>query len=847
MLKLFKTHKKHKNIKEKYKKRTIKYKGVIIIEDEKRKDPVFLKNDAYLAHVIPENRNTQSVCEHSSGTKELAEKNCPLESLKNIVISETLLHDAGKLSKGFFEYMEDIRKNGEAAQKRMIDHTTGGGRILEELIGKRIITEFINTVVYSHHGLQDNIDMESGSVLFEKRHEKEIEFEIIKQRYFEIINKEVLIKYLAAAHDDLQKILKQIDDFIKNARGKNCGSREFYLGMFERLALSVLIDSDWTDTACFYKGETHPERISAEKTQKIWKDAIAHFENHMEHLADSQKKSSLNVYRNEISDCCLRAAEEENRLYRLTVPTGAGKTFSSLRFALHHAKKYHKRHIIYVAPFNSILEQNAEDIRKAVGNEDFVLEHHCNIFYEDENRERVYKKLTESWDSPIIVTTAVQMLNTLFSAQKSSIRRMYNLCNSVIIFDEVQAFPVRGTELFNLAVNFLTVFCNTTVVLCSATQPSLASLKENNLFNCIEMAGPSERYADVFKRVEIEDKIDLVPGGMQPEDLSEFALEAFRKYNSVLIIVNTRKCAKRIYEELKKSCNEECELYHLSTSMCPKNRKDELEAIKKDLAPETRRPVICVSTQLIEAGVNLSFGCVIRSLAGLDSIVQAAGRCNRHKELQIGKVYIVRISQDAERLERLHDIVRAQRAAEKFLYYFRKEPEDFGGAMDSEVAVTAYYKEYFHDSGIEPTKYSCLSGETTLEELLGRNRPGRRQYERNHGGREGMPYMCQAFATAGKEFKVIDEDAEEIVVIPYDEIAEKAIDILENKFASLSEQKKAVRTLQQYSVGISEYLLKKLGRAVHKIEDTAVNVLSMDYYDKKEGVLEAPRNRFLNF
>ena len=254
-----------------------------------------------------------------------------------------------------------------------------------------------------------------------------------------------------------------------------------------------------------------------------------------------------------------------------------------------------------------------------------------------------------------------------------------------------------------------------------------------------------------------------------------------------------------------------------------------------------------MSTQLIEAGVNLSFGCVIRSLAGLDSIIQAAGRCNRHKELEIGKVYIVRISQDAERLERLQDIVRAQRAAEKFLYYFRKEPEDFGGSMDSEASVTAYYKEYFHDSGMEPTKYPSLSGETTLEELLGRNRPGRRQYERNHGGREGMPLMCQAFATAGKEFKVIDEEAEAIVVIPYDEIAEKSIDILENRFASLAEQRKAVRALQQYSVGISEYLLKKLGRAVYKIEDTAVNVLSMDYYDKKEGVLEEPRNRFLNF
>lgn len=818
---------------------------MIIINDDRRKTSVFLRDDPYLAHVVPENKTTQSVREHLSGTMELAEKNCPLKILKNIVICEALLHDAGKLSKEFFEYMDDIRINGETARKRIIDHTSAGGRILVKLIGKNVTSEFIGTAVYSHHGLQDCINMESGNTLFEKRQEKEIEFETIQQRYFKIIDKTILKKYLAAAHDDLQNILQQIDNFVYCTTGRNCGNRDFYFGMFERLALSVLIDSDWTDTACFCQGETHPERISEERTQEIWKDSIVHFEDYMEHLTASGGKSPLNVYRNEISDLCFKAAAEANKLYRLTVPTGAGKTFSSLRFALYHAEKYHKRHVIYVAPYNSILEQNAEDIRQAVGNEDFVLEHHCNIFYEDENRELVYKKLTESWDSPIIVTTAVQMLNTLFSGQKSSIRRMYNLCNSVIIFDEVQAFPVRGTELFNLAVNFLTAFCNTTVVLCSATQPSLASLRENNLSDCIEMASPSGRYADAFKRVEIEDKTGLVPGGMQPKDISGFALEVFRKYGSVLIIVNTRKCARMIYEELKSVCSEKYELYHLSTSMCPKNRKDELAAIKQDL--KDKKPVICVSTQLIEAGVNLSFGCVIRSLAGLDSIVQAAGRCNRHKELETGKVYIIRMAQDAECLDRLYDIRRAQGATEKFLYYFKMNPKDFGNSMDSEDSVTAYYEEYFHDSGTEPTKYSSRSCETTLEDLLGRNRPGCGQYERKHGGRDGMPFMCQAFATAGKEYKVIEGEAEETVIIPYDAMAEKAINVLENRFASLSEQKRAVRTLQQYSVGISGCLLKKLGRAVYKIDDTTVNVLSRDYYDKKEGVLEEPRNRFLNF
>ena len=164
------------------------------------------------------------------------------------------------------------------------------------------------------------------------------------------------------------------------------------------------------------------------------------------------------------------------------MPTGSGKTLSSLRFALHKALNDKKQHIFYIAPFNSIIEQNSNEIRAAVGDENIVLEHHCNVVFDDdeEDKEYEYKKLTDIWNAPIISTSAVQLLNTLYSGSKSSVRRMHTLCNSVIIFDEVQAIPDKCKELFNLAVNFLTQFCNTTVVLCSATQPSLTRIKENN-------------------------------------------------------------------------------------------------------------------------------------------------------------------------------------------------------------------------------------------------------------------------------------------------------------------------------------------------------------------------------
>lgn len=787
------------------------------------------------------NGDTQSIAEHLEGVLNLANRNCPLETVRNLLNVIAVCHDAGKFGDDYFGYMQQVLKYKGNVRKQNVDHATAGGKIVDKITGENLLAELVSLVIYSHHGFYDCIDMGSGKSLFEERRKKDIDFEDIEERFFKTIDKKQFREWLKDAQKEVKSIYMRIGSFIEREKDENYGSKEFYLGMYVRLLLSILMDSDWTDTACFFQREPLPERITQEKTQTIWEESIYHFEEYMRNFKKTKEESSLDVYRNEISDLCYEASKTAKNLYRLTVPTGAGKTFSSLRFALNHARKYHKKHIYYVAPYNSILEQNAQDIRSAVGNADFVLEHHCNVCHEDEEEERIYQKLTENWESAIVVTTAVQMLNTLFTSQKSSIRRMYNLCNSVIIFDEVQAFPVRGTELFNQAVNFLTEFCNVTVVLCSATQPSLAKLQENNLFHCTEMAGMTKKYADVFKRVEFEDKTNLIPGGMQPEDLSVFAFQAYRKYGSVLIIVNTKSCARKVYEALRQACEENCALYHLSTYMCPENRSDELEKMKKDL--KNKKGTICVSTQLVEAGVNISFGCVIRSLAGLDSIIQAAGRCNRHKEMEAGKVYIIKMAQNVEQLERLEDIQRARMASEKFLYYFKENPEDFEGALDSESSVKAYYEEYY----IESTKYPSRVVEgATLEELLGKNPCGCRQYGRYYH-RKIKQHLRQAFKTVGEEYQVIQEDEKVTVVVPYDNTAEREIEKLEDRYATLAEKKKALRVLQRYSVGIHENLVKNLGEALYRIQEVEVYVLNIDYYDKQLGILETPKNRFLDF
>ena len=618
------------------------------------------------------------------------------------------------------------------------------------------------------------------------------------------------------------------------------------MGMYFRVALSLLIDSDWNDTACFFQDIPLLKRISKEETQKIWKKCISNFELYMKKEVQSnpQNGNLLNIFRQEISDLCRKAAETDQNLYRLTVPTGAGKTLSSLRFALYHAQKTKKQHIIYIAPFNSILEQNAEEIRKAIGNTSAVLEHHCNVICEEDEEEK-YRSLTETWDSPVIVTTAVQILNTLFSNQKSCIRRMHTLCNSIIIFDEVQAIPIKCVELFNLAVNFLSKFCNTTVILCSATQPSLAQLGENNVCKCIEMSGTSEKYAEVFKRNDIIDVTDLYPGGMEIEDLSNFLLEKTELYQSTLAIVNTTTCALKTFQRLKEICPQEYILFHLSNNMCPQHKLDVLELIKKSLKDRTKK-VICVSTQVVEAGVNFSFGCVVRSKAGLDNMIQAAGRCNRHKELgRMGVVFIVQISEKAENLNHLQEIRNAQAALQKVLEAFKTEPYKFKNRLDSEEAIRFYYSNYYKQIRTNETKFPVDEYSTTIVDLLGENKSGRLQYRRANNS-ELKTKLPQAFLTAGQAFEVIANDYKVNVIVPYSDEVKELLNEVSQNYLNLDEQRRILRKLQRYTVGISEKRKEQLGNAVYKSYNGELFILCDGYYDRDVGVIDEPKMDFFS-
>jgi len=789
--------------------------------------------DPYIAHCRENSDEIQSVSVHGKGAAQLAEKSCTKGNMLSISYLAGLLHDCGKYSSRFQEYI--CRGEESTFRRGEVNHATAGGVIAEELAPRTGLSELIQIAIYSHHGMRDAIDLETGKSLIERRYSKEyqdqekIEMDLVRKRFYQYMDKDILDGDCQAARESFRKLVQEIRDFsLQDPKGVY-GSRDFYMGMNVRLLMSLLIDADRSDTAKFMNGRSE-NPLDSEKTEEIWQQCIDYFETYQSKIPI---KNGIDIFRKEISDLCFHAAFRKQRLYRLTLPTGSGKTLSSLRFALHHAHSFKKQRIIYVAPFTSILEQNSEEIRRATGHPELVLEHHCNVVPETEEDRNRYEQLAENWSGMIVTTTAVQFLNALFSSKTGCVRRMHSLCNSVVIFDEIQSLPVRTISLFNLAINYLTQFCNTTVVICSATQPVFDKLPKNRLISPKEMVEDFIRYDKPFHRVTLIDRTGMVPGGMQVEDLGDFVLREIPREKQILVIVNTKGCARNLYRYLKERIGTDCDLFHLSTNMCVMNRREVLEKIEVCLKKENKqRTLICVSTQLIEAGVDLSFRCVIRSLAGLDNIIQAAGRCNRHGEQENGNVYIVKMSDQAENVSRLTDVKIAQNAMIEVLR-----------CHDDLLSVKAkeqYYYRYLHDQA-ENVDFPVwiFHDSTTLVDLLSDNKMAQQQYKRC----TGRPLKCmmkQAFKTAGDQFEVISEEGKINVVVEYDSGIISMLDELQTPYLLYERQREILRGLQMASVGISERLKDKLGRAITPICGGAVQVLSMNYYSRETGVSEEP-------
>ena len=417
------------------------------------------------AHIEPLTGEEQTVAEHNKQVAALAQSFAAAAGLGTTAWLAGRLHDLGKDCDAFEAYLRAGVAGDRLVRRGDVPHAPAGMRLVLEqatasTTAARIAAEQIASAIAWHHGLGDFLTEDGKPLLAEKLlREKENNDANYQQALLALESQdfppEALPAALVEAAAESEQLMNQILAFDKQ-------NRYFYLSLAQRFLLSALIDADRIDTAAFF---SHSPSLPPPLPD--WALLADEME---QRLASLPRRSALDGKRAEISGLCLDFAKNEPGVYRLPVPTGGGKTYASFRFALAHAAAHQMQHIIYVAPYLSIIEQSADNLRRITGHPEYFLEHHSNLVPENADE---YRFLTSGWQPPIIITTAVQLLNTLFSPKTGAIRRMHALAKSVIIFDEIQSLPPKCTHLFNLAMNFLAQFCGATIILCSATQPRL--------------------------------------------------------------------------------------------------------------------------------------------------------------------------------------------------------------------------------------------------------------------------------------------------------------------------------------------------------------------------------------
>lgn len=409
-----------------------------------------------------------------------------------------------------------------------------------------------------------------------------------------------------------------IPDYRKNWNGHIAlpqdyfrpSGRGFATAFYIRMLYSCLVDADYIDTETFMNGDAG--RGNYEPLSSLCDKLTAYISKW------NNPTREIDILRQKILNSCIEKASAPRGIFSLTVPTGGGKTVASMAFALNHAVANSMKRIIYVIPYTSIIEQNAKVFRDILGQEN-VVEHHSSVSYElSENADELeYRSAlaTENWDAPVIVTTAVQFFESLYANRSSKCRKLHNIANSVIIFDEAQMIPSNNLRPCVAAIAELVRAYNATAVLCTATQPAIDEMlleyskKESVVELCPDVDGMFEK----FRRTSFEKE-----GRLTTDEL----VSRLESQQQVLCIVNTRKFAQEVYEALPSEGR-----FHLSTLMCPVHREQKLDEIRERL--KSGKTCRVVSTSLIEAGVDVDFPRVFREMAGLDSILQAAGRCNR--------------------------------------------------------------------------------------------------------------------------------------------------------------------------------------------------------------------------
>lgn len=710
-----------------------------------------------IAH-INNSGEKQSVKDHLKRTAELAKMFAEEFDCGEIAYYCGILHDIGKCSDEFQKRICDPE------HVKKVDHSTAGA--LEAMKEGNIPVAM--AAAGHHSGLMDggnyNLSMEGDGTFFGR----------IKKQ----------VPNYSKWKEDIT--FKNVPLPLFCSKGT-----KFTMSFFIRMLYSCLVDADYLDTERFMNGgkENRGNYFSINRMCSSFDNYINGWLHKTDFTCKDQEE--LCKRRNFILKNCLEKGKKLNRgLYTLTVPTGGGKTTASLGFALKHMQNNDMRRVIYVIPYTSIIDQNAEVFRDILGDEN-VLEHHSGILYERtedqaENFDTYQKALaTENWDMPVIVTTAVQFFESLFASKSSKCRKLHNIANSVIIFDEAQTLPMPYLEPCIAAIFELVQNYKSTVILCTATQPALDGIFRKYGFHgeIQEICDSVEELYQKFKRTKISNS-----GVLSFLELSQ----KIKEKEQVLCIVNKRKTAQKLYANVNKEGT-----YCLTTLLYPAGRKQQIQEIRYRL--DKGMPCRVIATSLVEAGVDLDFPEVYRQETGLDSLIQAAGRCNREgkRKVEDSNVYLYKIdgennSFNSQNVDALFETLR-----------FYEDPTDL-------KAITHYFMLY--------------------RDLLGKENLDQKKimdaWERGIDGR------LFPFSTVSEKFHLIETQTNTIY-IPVDE-GESLI----GKIYDGQMNRELLRKLGQYSVNIfpdhferlKEYgCLEMVSNAIYVLRD-------MNQYRKDTGL-----------
>lgn len=675
----------------------------------------------YLAHISEDKMRKQTILEHATGTAKRAGEFASAFGCREWGYHCGMLHDLGKYSLKFQQ-----RLLGGA----ITDHATAGA---QEVYAKKNIAAAY-CIAGHHSGLLDggNAADVGGEATLLGRMQKKLED-------YSAFQKEIEIPTFPAPNI---RVL-----------GTQRISRSFFI----RMLFSCLVDADYLDTEHFMS-DGEAVREGFDTMEQLFERL---YQKRIERWISNTDENTVNGRRSLILKACLEMGREQQGVYQLTVPTGGGKTISSLAFALRHAIEHHLDRVIYVIPYNSIIEQNAAVFRDILGRKN-VLEDHCNVTYEDADDEsmeiRRLKLATENWNCPVVVTTNVQFFESLFSHKTSKCRKLHNMANSVIIFDEAQMLPVNYLKPCIQAISELVYNYHSTAVLCTATQPSLQSIFPIELpirEICPDIKGQYE----FFRRTNIRWE-----GELSEEQL----VSRLQGLKQVLCVLNSRKRVQRVFGKLEGEG-----MFHLSTYMYPIHRKRVLKEIRNHL--EKKLPCKVVATSLVEAGVDFDFQTVYRELAGMDSVIQAAGRCNREgkrKREDCETVVFTLEKEDSIRLPQTlkQPITAAQQIVEEY--------EDVA-SLD---AISAYFHRLYRFKGEQG-----LDAKNILGQL----------------GEKSIP-----FATVGKQFQLIETDTVPILIDQEPEALELVERIRRGECS-----RNLVREASQYCVNVYRNDFEKMNGA----------------------------------